>query len=156
VSRRIDPKILVGLAAIVSGVALGVLVIGMVGGDSSTQSAIYEPFLAGSRDRITKSIRQDGPIFFPDPRGGDRAFYLDTMADAIVALHVLPPDGQENCPVQWDRKTKRYSDCQGRPLDPATLRRFPVITGNQSRPDAVYVDLRTLEPAPMTSTSSPA
>jgi hypothetical protein len=28
------------------------------------------------------------------------------------------------------------------------LRRFPVIDGTQSRPDSVYVDLRTLEPPP--------
>lgn len=146
--RRIDPRLLVGLAAIVSGVALGVLVVGMVGGDSGSRPANYEPFLAGSRERITKSIRQDGPIFFPDPRGGDRAFYLDEKQGTIVALHVIPPDGREDCPVQWDRKAKRYADCRGAPVDPATLRSFPVVTGTPARPDAVYVDLRTLEPAP--------
>jgi hypothetical protein len=144
--RRIDSRLLVGLAAIVSGVALGVLVISMVGGDSGSRPATYEPFLAGSRERITKSIGEDGPIFFPDPRGGNRAFYLDSKDGKIVALHVVPPAGDAACPVQWDRKAKRYEDCRDTRVDPATLRRFPVIDGTQSRPDAVYVDLRTLEP----------
>lgn len=142
-----NPRILVALAAVVSGIVLGVIVIGMVGGGGSSRPSTYQPFLAGSRDRITRSIRQDGPIFYPDPRGGTRAFYLDLDDGAVVALHVIPESGAENCPAQWDRKSKRYVDCRDSPVDPTTLRRFPIIE-NPSRPEAVYVDLRTLEPAP--------
>jgi hypothetical protein len=141
-------RILVAVAAIVSGVLLGVLVIGMMGGDKVFRPPSYEPFLAGPRERITKSVTKDGPIFYPDPRGGNRAFYLDLVDGGIIALHVIPPDGGEACPVQWNRKSKRYTDCKGNPVDPAGLRRFPVINGTPSRPDTVYVDLRTLEPAP--------
>jgi hypothetical protein len=148
VSGRVDPRLLVGLAAVVSGLALAVLVIGMVGGDSGSRPETYEPFLAGPRERITRSIAEGGPIFFPDPTGGTRAFYVDRMAGTIVAFHVFPPDGKEDCPVQWDRKAKRYADCRDQPVDPATLRRFPVIDGTPSRPDSIYVDLRTLEPPP--------
>jgi hypothetical protein len=157
VNGRVDPRLLVGLAAVVSGLALAVLVIGMVGGDSSSRPATYEPFLAGPRQRLIRSIADGGPIFFPDPTGGTRAFYLDRMGTTLVALHVFPPAANEDCPVQWDRKAKRYADCQKQAIDPVTLRRFPVIDGTQSRPDSVYVDLRTLEPAPApsTSTSSP-
>jgi hypothetical protein len=138
----------VGVAAIVSGLVLAVLIIGMVGGNNSSRQATYEPFLAGPRQRLTRSIEKDGPIFFPDPTGGDRAFYLDRAADSLIALHVFPPAGKGDCPVQWDRKAKRYADCADQVVDPATLSRFPVIDGTPSRRDSVYVDLRTLEPPP--------
>jgi hypothetical protein len=144
----VKARILVAVAAIVSGVLLGVLVVGMMGGDKVSRPPTYEPFLAGPRERITKSVTRDGPIFFPDPRGGDRAFYLDLVSGAIVALNVVPPGGGVGCPVQWDRKSKRYTDCKDNPVDPATLRHFPVINGTPSRPDSIYVDLRTLEAPP--------
>jgi hypothetical protein len=105
VNGRVDPRLLVGLAAVVSGLALAVLVIGMVGGDGSSRPATYEPFLAGPRERVTRSIADGGPIFFPDPTGGTRAFYLDRIGTTLVAVHVYP--GKEDCPVQWDRKAKR-------------------------------------------------
>lgn len=133
-------RILVATAAVASGLALGVIVVGLAGG--ARQPSPYQPFLAGLERRLAETIRQDGPVFFPDPRRGTRAVYLDLEGSEIVALHVVPPGGDAACPVQWDREAKRYADCEDRPVDPGTLRRFPVTTQPRGDEEAVFVDLR--------------
>ena len=133
-------------AAVVSGLALGVLVVGLVGG--ARQPAVYQPFPAGTEQRIAGLINKDGPVFYPDPRNGTRAFYLDLEGGKVVALHVVPPGGTAKCPVQWDRAARRYADCRDRPVDPATLSRFTVLTRPEGSQTAVFVDLRTIEPPP--------
>jgi hypothetical protein len=147
-ARRVETRtrVLVITAALVSGLMLGVLVIGLAGG--GRQPAVYQPFSAGTQERITGLIEQDGPVFYPDPRNGIRAFYLDLEGGKVVALHVVPPGGTARCPVQWDRAARRYTDCRGTPVDQATLRRFPVLTRPQGNQTAVFVDLRTIEPPP--------
>lgn len=135
-------RILVAIAAVASGLALGVIIVLLAGGDGRT--APYQPFRAGLEKTLTATIRQDGPVFFSDPQGGTRAFYLDVEAGDIVALHVVPPDGDVGCPVQWNREAKRYADCRGRPVDRAALRRFPVVTRPQGDEEAVFVDLRKM------------
>ena len=139
-------RVLVATAAVVSGLAIGLLVIGLAGG--ARQPAVYQPFPAGTEQRIAGLIKEDGPVFYPDPRNGTRAFYLDLEGDKIVALHVVPPGGTAKCPVQWDRAARRYTDCGDTPVDPATLRRFAVLTRPEGSQTAVFVDLRTVEPPP--------
>lgn len=139
-------RILVATAAVVSGLALGVIVVGLAGG--GRQPAPYQPFLAGLERRLAETIRQDGPVFFPDPRRGSRAFYLDVEYGRIVALHVVPPGRKADCPVQWDEKRKRYADCQAETVLPVFLRRFPVVTRPRGDEEAVFVDLRELLPPP--------
>jgi hypothetical protein len=148
VAGSVDNKtrVLVATAAVVSGLVIAVLVIGLAGG--ARQPAIYQPFPAGTEQSITALIEQDGPVFYPDPRGGTRAFYLDLEGGRIVALHVVPPGGTARCPVQWDRKAKRYADCRHTPVDPATLPRFGVLTRPRGDQTAVFVDIRTVEQAP--------
>ena len=140
-------RVFVATAAVVSGLAIGVLVIGLAGG--ARQPAVYQPFPAGTEQRITALIQKDGPVFYPDPRNGTRAFYLDLEGGRVVALHVVPPEGTAECPVQWDRKARRYTDCRGAPVDPATLSRFAVLTRPQDDQTAVFIDLRTVEPPPV-------
>jgi hypothetical protein len=148
VARSVDnrTRVLVVTAAVVSGLVIAVLVIGLAGG--ARQPSVYQPFPAGTEQSITALIKKDGPVFYPDPRNGTRAFYLDLEGGRIVALHVVPPGGTASCPVQWDLKAKRYTDCRHAPVDPATLPRFAVLTRPQGDQTAVFVDVRTVEPPP--------
>jgi hypothetical protein len=148
--RKLDKgtRVILATAAVVLGLAAGIAIVAVASGGHSSAPAAYQPFFAGQSDRVTKTIKDDGPIFYPDPRKGDRAFYLDLDGDRILALHVVPPGGSAACLVQWDRAQKRYEDCHGAPVDRSTLERFPVLTKRIGDKVSVFVDLRTVTPPP--------
>src|SRR4051812_24736937 len=125
--RKLDKgtRVIVTTAGVVVGLALGivaVIVIRSGGGDAEARP--YQPFFVGTADRVTRQIKDGGPVCYPDPRRGERSFCLDLDVDRIVALHVIPPGGAADCLVQWDRDDKRYEDCRGRPADRNGLARF--------------------------------
>src|SRR5437868_4547906 len=117
--RKMDKgtRVIVATAAVVMGLVAGIVVIAVLNGRGGGEPPPYQPFFAGQSDRIIRTVRADGPVFYPDPRQGERAFYLDVDGDRIIALHVIPPGGTAACLVQWDRTEKRYEDCRGAPLD---------------------------------------
>ncbi len=131
-----------------SGLVVGLVVVTMVSSGNQSEPAPYQPFLAGRDDRIERRITEKGPVFYPDPRRGTRAFYLDVVDGDIVALHVVPPNGTADCLVQWDGQEKRYESCEGKPVDPATLDRFLVTTQPAGENQAILVDVRTTQPGP--------
>ena len=155
--RKLDKgtRVIVATAAVVLGLAVGIVVVAVLGGGGGGGSAAYQPFFAGQSDRITKLIKAGGPVFYPDPRQGERAFYHDLDGDQIVALHVVPPGGTAACPVQWDRAGKRYEDCHGGPVDRSTLERFPILTRQIGDKVSVFVDLRTITPPARASPGGP-
>jgi hypothetical protein len=146
--RKIDKgtRVILATAAVVCGLVVGIVVITVLNGRGGDGTAPYQPFFAGQSDRIVKTVKADGPVFYPDPRNGERAFYLDVDRDQIVAFHVIPPGGTTACPVQWDRTAKRYEDCHDAPLDRSALARFPVLTRQIGDKTSVFVDLRTIQP----------
>jgi hypothetical protein len=146
-------RVLVATAAVVSGLVVGLLVIGLAG--RTREPAVYQPFAAGTEQSITAQIQKDGPVFYADPSNGTRAFYLDLEGGKVVALHVVSPGGTAECPVQWDRAAKRYTDCRKTPVDPATLSRFAVLTRPLGSQTAVFVDVRTIEPPPAPAPTAP-
>ena len=140
-------RVILATAAVVLGLVAGIVALAVVrGGGSSGKDAPYQPFFAGTSDRVTKQIRSDGPVCYPDPKRGDRSFCLDLEGDRIVALHVVPPGGNAACLVIWARAAKRYQDCHGAAVDPATLARFPVLTKEIAGKVSVFVDVRTVTP----------
>lgn len=141
-------RVILATAAVVLGLAVGIVAVAVLTSRGGGQPAAYQPFFAGQSDRITRAVKADGPIFYPDPRQGERAFYLDLDGDRIVALHVIPPGGTAACPVQWDRAEKRYEDCHATPLDRSALARFPVLTRQIGDKVSIFVDVRTITPAP--------
>lgn len=142
--RRSRQRVLVLTAAVAGGLILGLLVVATLTG--SRQPASYRPFFAGMKDDRAGNIREGGPVLIPDPKGGERSFYLDLEGDEIVALHVVVPGGNARCPVQFDRQQRRYEDCDGRPVARETLRRFKVITRvNEDDEEAIFVDVRELQ-----------
>jgi hypothetical protein len=146
--RKLDKgtRVIVATAGVVMGLVVGIIVVAIGSGSGSDEPQPYQPFFAGQSDRITKQVNTDGPVFFPDPRRGARAFYLDLEGETIVALHVVPPGGRADCLVQWDRAERRYEDCRGGPVDRPALARFPVLTREISEKTSVFVDLRTITP----------
>ena len=126
---------------------VGIVVIAVArGGGGSTKSAPYQPFFAGTTDRVTKQIKSEGPVCYPDPKRGDRSFCLDLEGEQVIALHVVPPGGSADCIVGWDRAARRYQDCHGTPVDRSTLERFPVLTKDIGGKTSIFVDLRTTTP----------
>ncbi len=148
--RKLDKgtRVILATATVVLGLTVGIVIIVVAGGGHGGAPAPYQPFFAGQSDRVTKTIKEDGPVFYPDPRKGDRAFYLDLDGDQILALHVVPPGGTTACLIQWDRAQKRYEDCHGNAVDRSTLERFPVLTKRIGNKDSVFIDLRTVTPPP--------
>jgi hypothetical protein len=142
-------RVILATAAVVLGLVAGIVVVAVArGGGGAGKDAPYQPFFAGTSDRVTKSIRADGPECFQDPKKGDRSFCLDLEGDTLVALHVIPPGGSPDCLVRWDRAARRYVDCRQAPVDPARLARFPVLTKDIAGKTSVFVDLRTVTPPP--------
>ncbi len=146
--RKIDKgtRVILATAAVVCGLVMGIVVIAVLGGRGGGTPPPYQPFFAGQSDRIMKAVKAEGPVFYPDPGKGERAFYLDVDGDRIVAFHVVPPGGTAACLVQWDRAQKRYEDCHGGPVDRSALARFPVLTRQIGENTSVFVDLRTITP----------
>jgi hypothetical protein len=146
--RKIDKgtRVILATAAVVCGLMVGIVVIALLGGRGGGPPPPYQPFFAGQADRLGRTIKAGGPIFYPDPRKGERAFYLDADGERIIALHVVPPGGTAACLVQWDPAAKRYEDCHHTPVDRSALARFPVLTRRFGDNTSVFVDLRTITP----------
>jgi hypothetical protein len=146
--RKMDKgtRVILATAAVVTGLVVGIVVIAVLTGRGGGEPPPYQPFFAGQSDRIVRTVTADGPVFYPDPRKGERAFYLDVDGDRIIALHVIPPGGTADCLVQWDRTQKRYEDCHHAPVDRSALARFPVLTRQIGDKTSVFVDLRTITP----------
>jgi hypothetical protein len=137
-------RVILATAAVVLGLALGIVVIAVVNSQGEGGAPLpYQPFFAGQSDRLTKQIKEGGPVCIPDPKAGERAFCLDLQGDQVAAYHVLPPGGTADCLVEWDRTEKRYENaCSKAPIDPATLARFPVLTREIDGKISVFVDVR--------------
>jgi hypothetical protein len=151
--RKIDKgtRVILATAAVVMGLVLGIVVIAVLNGRGGGEAPPYQPFFAGQSDRLDRLIKTEGPIFYPDPNKGERAFYLDVDGDRFLALHVLPPGGTAGCLVQWDKAAKRYEGCHRAALDRSTLARFPVLTKEIGGKTSIFVDLRTIDPPPAAS-----
>jgi len=149
--RKVDAgtRVILATAAVVLGLALGIVVIAVVNSQGEGgEPAAYQPFFAGQSDRLTKQIKEGGPVCIPDPKAGERSFCLDLLqGDQFVAYHIVQPGRTAECLVEWTRQEKRYEDkCSGAPIDPATLSRFPVLTREISGKISVFVDVRETTP----------
>lgn len=148
-ARRRSRRGLILTAGGLSGLVLGLVVVSVAtGGGVEKKPASYAPFPAGPAERVERSVERGGPIFYSDPKSGTDAFYLDVVDGRIVALSVVPPGGDPACPVAWDRRQQRYEDCEAAPVDVAALDRYRVVLRGTGDDRSVFVDIRTVEPAP--------
>lgn len=134
--------ILVAAAAIAAGVFVGVVLV-LASGQSAVRPGEYEPFEVGSAARLGELIATEQPLFFADPTGGTRGFALTLDDGDFAAVHVIPPGGSRDCPIDWVTERRRFEDCKGRHWPVDELRRFRTTIDDRG---IVLVDLRALLP----------
>jgi hypothetical protein len=110
----------------------------------AVDDADYVPFPAGEYDTIVGSIRDEGPVQFPDLLGGTRSFSLDLLDGDLVALRLLAPDSTDDdpCGVQLGDDRHGYVDCRGAAVDPHDLDQFPLVFSGDDGGGDVSVDVR--------------
>lgn len=136
--------VLVAAAAVAAGIFAGVAIL-LASGRPAVQPGEYEPFVAGNAARLGEIVATEQPIFYADPTGGRRGFALALEDGDFVALHVVPPGGSPDCPVDWDSEARHLKDCRGRAYEAGQLRRFPTSVNDEG---VVVVDLRRLRDPP--------
>lgn len=142
VPREQRRLVLLSIAAL--GLAIGFVVFALIfaAGRTAETPEEYEPFEAGPAARLSELIATEQPIFFPDPTGGDRGFFLTLVDGSLTTVHVVPPGKTRSCPIEWQLGDERFEDCDGTVWSPRELRRFPVAI----RDGTVVVDLRERVP----------
>jgi hypothetical protein len=148
-TRKLDrgTRVILATAAVVMGLVVGIVAVAVLNSRGAGEPPPYQPFFAGQSDRVTKQIKEGGPVCYQDPKEGEHSFCLDLVGDQFVAYHVVPPGKTAECLVQWDRTEKRYEGkCSGAPVDPATLARFPILTREIGGKISIFVDVRTPTP----------
>ncbi len=146
-----DRRVLVfaGVLVVVAGVAVAALIFFATGGSQDTPSS-REPLFLGIERELKGKIDEGGPLYFASPFG-DEGFWLDVEDGNLVALSLVKPDTTD-CIVKWRDPRKAYVDCEDNDLQAVDLDRFRVTIGSlqEGAPDdAVYVNLRESEPAPV-------
>jgi hypothetical protein len=151
-----DRRILVFAGALVlgAGIAVAALLFLATGGTQDTPT-VKRPVFLGLARELRSKIKEGGPLYFASPFG-DNGFWLDLENGSLVALDIVRP-GSKECIVKWRDPRGAYVDCEDHDLTSTALDRFQLVIGrpsaSKSAPrDAVYVDLRHREPAPLVET----
>jgi hypothetical protein len=149
-----DRRVLIfaGVIVLLAGLAVMGLLFLATGGTKDTPSA-DKPLFLGLRHELSKEIKDASPLYFASPFG-DNGFWLDVENGKIVALNIVRP-GTSNCQVKWKESHDAYVDCNGADLQAADLDRYQVTVGplqKDAPADAVYVNLKIKEPAPVADT----
>ena len=148
-----DRRILIFAGALVlaAGLAIAGLLFLATGGTQDTPSN-RRPVFLGLRRQLVPQIKKGGPLYFANPFG-DNGFWLDVENGSLVALDIVRP-GTSDCIVKWRDPRQAYVDCDDRDLTSRDLDRYHLTIGKpdtskDSPTDAVFVDLRRREPAPV-------
>jgi hypothetical protein len=146
-----DRRVLVfaGVIVLVAGLAVAGLLFLATGGTRETPSG-DKPLFLGLRPELVSKIKEGGPLYFASPFG-DNGFWLDLEQGEIVALNLVRP-GTKDCQVKWRDPRQAYVDCNDHDLQAADLDRYKITIGKvqqDSPADAVYVNLKVHEPAPV-------
>jgi hypothetical protein len=140
-----------GALVVIVGIVVAGLLFLATGGTQDTPTQ-RRPVFIGLEPELVDKIEEGGPLYFANPFGDD-GFWLDLEDGELVALDIVRP-GSEHCIAKWRDPRKAYVDCDDQDLTSRDLDRFEVLVGKldttpESPKDAVYVDLRQREPAPI-------
>jgi len=140
-----------GAIVFLVGIAVAGLLFLATGGTEGTPTD-RRPVFLGLQPELRDKIEEGGPLYFASPFG-DNGFWLDLEDGQLVALDIVRP-GTEHCIAKWRDPRQAYVDCDDQDLTSRDLDRFEVIIGkldarDDAPTDAVYVDLRRREPAPV-------
>ena len=112
-------------------------------------------FEVGPAERLAAAVARDGPLLFPDPRGGTRDIFVQHLGEKNwVAFDARVSGAPRQCALEWDASARHFVDpCDGRifPADGAGLVSFPTTINDQDR---VIVDLSSpRSPSPSGATT---
>ena len=128
-------------------------------GDSSSLLA-NRTFSPGRATAYASSIAENGPIIFPDLLGtdGDKTIVLDHTGDdpkqgfAIYLAH--PADRPVGCKVTQRPKSRVFTDCEGRILEPSQLAAPPAGVSPVVSKDGILDLIVTVAPATTAATNT--
>ena len=99
-------------------------------------------FDVGPAEQRAAAVARDGPLLFPDPRGGSRDIRVQHLGDKNwVAFEARASGAPRQCALEWVAGSRHFVDpCDGRiyPADGAGLVSFPTTVDDKGR---VIVDL---------------
>jgi hypothetical protein len=99
-------------------------------------------FDVGPAEQRAAAVARDGPLLFPDPRGGSRDIYIQHLGDNNwVAFEARASGAPRRCVLRWEQPARHFVDpCDGRtfPADGSGLVTFPARVDDEDR---VIVDL---------------
>ncbi len=133
------------IGAVLAGLLLFAIVarVQSTGGDSQGGRSNGAPqFDAGNAERIAANIARDGPLLFPDPRGGSRDIRVQHLGGTEwIAFEARAAGAPRQCTLRWEGGPRHFVDpCDGRiyPADGTGLVTFPTRVDDDGR---VLVDL---------------
>jgi hypothetical protein len=99
-------------------------------------------FDVGPAEQRAAAVARDGPLLFPDPRGGSRDIYVQHLGGKDwVAFEARAGGAPRQCVLRWEQPARHFVDpCDGRifPPDGSGLVTFPARVDDDDR---VIVDL---------------
>lgn len=107
-------------------------------------------FAPGNVDRLADDIeRQNTPLLFADPAGGDRDIFLQHIGDEPTtgwfAFAVRPPEAPRDCFIQWQAADALFTyTCDDRtfPADGEGLFQYPVVVASNGE---ITIDLNAAD-----------
>ena len=111
-------------------------------GGTTAEGNTVAQFEIGRATDYARTIARDGPILFPDPKGGTRYIYVQHLGESNwLAFEARVAGAPRQCVLRWERDARHFVDpCDGRtyPPDGAGLVTFPTRVNDKGR---VVVDL---------------
>ena len=117
------------------------------GGGRDAEGNRIAQFEIGRASDYARTIARDGPILFPDPKGGTRDIFVQHLGGSEwLAFEARAAGAPRQCVLKWEQDARRFVDpCDGRsyPSDGAGLVGFPTRVNDKGR---VVVDLGSPRP----------
>jgi hypothetical protein len=109
---------------------------------SSGNGSRASTFDVGPASQRAAAVDRDGPLLFPDPRGGSRDIYVQHLGgEDWVAFEARVSGAPRQCVLRWDKAARNFVDpCDGHiyPADGTGLVSFATTVNDKGR---VIVDL---------------
>jgi len=145
------------LVPVLAGIAFfGVLFVALWGAASlisrhpeSITNLGDQTFRVGSVTQTAKSVTEDGPILYPDLRdpSGKRSIVIDHQGSDPTqgwrVFYAYPSDRDSSCLVSHVKKSREFTDCEGRTLDIESLALPTDVRPLVENRSTLYIDLRT-------------
>jgi transglutaminase-like putative cysteine protease len=113
-------------------------------------------FRVGNVERLADEIAENGPLLFPglDTTTGERTLVIDHEGEDPArgwrTYWAYPADRNPSCAVTQEERTRRFTDCDGRPLDVEELARPETVRPIVENQRTLFIDLQ-YDDAPTTT-----